>query len=194
MPKTFVRKTFDAWLEENIDHFKFKPYIWESRKRYFCLRFDGLDPCFYVLITKNGNVEGRIVNKHDELRDIISEFDLYQNKTDDGMYYSCLALNPTFYPDRRSLWRKHAFDEMLSWINTIDETFWLYLEGNPKFTGTSVRKQAQTIKCYKRREKLGKNKFIFHACFPLVVDAGEWVVGVSKVRKKLLSLEEYFHG
>ena len=30
MPKNFSRKTYDAWLKENLNRFKFKPVIHHS--------------------------------------------------------------------------------------------------------------------------------------------------------------------
>jgi hypothetical protein len=44
MPKNFVRRTYEAWIRKHVGRFRYPPWIMESRKYGFTLRFLGLAP------------------------------------------------------------------------------------------------------------------------------------------------------
>ena len=163
MPKNFSRRTFDAWLKENLNRFKFKPIIHLSRKDYFELRFSGIAPELFFIINNNGRVEGIINNKEGEYQDLIVDFDIFEETTAEGMYYCNECLERTYYPDRASLWRAHAFEGILKWINEINNDDWICLWGFPSGSGSYGADRTKGV--------VSKDDF-YHTSFPLVLEAG----------------------
>ena len=161
MPKNFSRRTFDAWLKVNLNRFKFKPVIHLSRKHYFELRFSGLAPELFIHINNNGTVEVVINNKDGEYQDVVADFDLHEETTAEGMYYCQSCLERTYYPDRASLWRAHVFDDMLEWINEINNDDWICLWGYPSGPNSYGAD---------RKERVAIKDEFYHTCFPLVVE------------------------
>jgi hypothetical protein len=54
MPKNFVRKTFDQWLERNRERFTHKPVLIKACKRGFDLKFEGVTDAITCSIRGNG--------------------------------------------------------------------------------------------------------------------------------------------
>ena len=52
MLKNFVRRTYEAWIREHVGRFRYRPWIMESRKYGFTLRFLGLAPELIFQIRK----------------------------------------------------------------------------------------------------------------------------------------------
>ena len=132
MPKNFVRKTYEKWLKKNRDRFRFPPWIAESRKDSFTLRFFGIAPELTCRINKYGRAEVFIHDSRGQYWDIIREFDIIENRTSDGKHYCSLCEKPTYYSTRSSLWEDHVFEAMLTWINELKSDSWICLWGIPE--------------------------------------------------------------
>ena len=127
MPKSFVRKTFDCWLEANIQRFRFPPLVVLSRKNYFSLNFSGLASELFVDIFNNGSVAAVILDTEGRYWDIIADFDIAEAINDEGKHYCLLCDDPVFYDSRESLWQEHAFESVLVWVNQISSDDWIFL-------------------------------------------------------------------
>ena len=94
MPRNFSRRTFDAWLNENLNRFKFKPVIHLSRKDYFELRFTGLAPELSFFI--NNNEASAVIRSKDGVYEaVVAEFWFSEETTPEGMYYCSLCPEKT---------------------------------------------------------------------------------------------------
>jgi hypothetical protein len=161
MPKYFVRKTYEKWIKKNRKRFRFLPWIAESRKGYFKLRFFGIAPELTCCIGEDGQAGVFIHDRLGQYWDIITIFDINENRTSDGKYYCSLCEKPTYYLTRASLWEEHVFEDMLTWINKSDFDSWFCLWGTPG--ETSFGAILTDIRAIKREGN-------FENCFPVIIE------------------------
>lgn len=115
MPVNFVRRTFDRWLAQNLSRLRHAPIIVEQRKHYFITRFDGITDRLQCFIGWKWRVEIHVL--HDgESWDILTDFDLGESRTADGVYRCSLCDEPIDYPSREALWIAEAFEPLLLWV------------------------------------------------------------------------------
>lgn len=135
MPKNFVKKTFDRWIKINRDKFQFNPWISESRKTSFTLRFSGLASELTCTINKDGRAEIYIHDRQGRYWDIIRDFDIHEQRSLDGKYYCKSCKNPTYYPTRSLLWENHIFEAIRTWINELNTDTRICFYGIPEKSG-----------------------------------------------------------
>jgi hypothetical protein len=128
MPQQFARRTYDHWIGHNRSRFRFPPWVKESRKRSFTLGFTGLAPELTLQIQSGGDASVFVDDAQGVHWDILTDFDVFPQRTADGQYYCRLCEPPTHYPTRAALWKAHVFEPMLEWVNALtpDHRLWLY--------------------------------------------------------------------
>lgn len=132
MPKNFVRRTYDAWIREHARRFRSPPWIVESRKNGFELRFVGLAPQLSFQIRQRwGNAELMIHDERGVYWDIVGDFDLGEVRTPDGLYRCEWCQDGACYPSRAALWKAHVFEPLLDWVNQRTADQWVCLYGTP---------------------------------------------------------------
>jgi|APSaa5957512622_1039677.scaffolds.fasta_scaffold24443_3 hypothetical protein len=131
MPKKFFRKSFNFWLKHNRQHFKYPPIYTLKRKDHVKLRFSGITPSIVCGIGQHGSI-GIYAYYQNELFDIITEFDVFEGRNSDGMYF-CKECKPDYqklFPSRQILWENHSFEPILKWANdTFKLSSWLCFYG-----------------------------------------------------------------
>ena len=135
MPKNFVRRTYDAWIHAHAQRFRYPPWIAESRKHGFTLRFRGLalQLTFQVRQRRSwGSAELMIHDTNGVYWDIIGDFDLSEVRTADGRYRCARCRGGADYPSRAVLWEAHVFEPLLDWINHRTADQWVCLYGTPE--------------------------------------------------------------
>ncbi len=132
MPKNFARKTYDHWIKKNRKRFKYPPYIIESKKDSFTLRFYGIIDRITCYINKKGYMNMTINDTQGEYWDELRDFDIAERKTKDGKYYCNLCENAEHFPTRESLWVKHSFEDLLEWTNKFNIDSKICLWGKPE--------------------------------------------------------------
>ena len=165
MKKYFVLKIFKRWIAGEGYRFRYRPFIQIIRKEYFILRFSGITPKISCIITKSGRVEIWAVHRKENW-DILSEFDLYEQRNEYGQYFCQSCEPPEMFTSREELWVKHSFEPLLKWCNEHLQRsrmlFFLGREGHYSFAAI------------KRHEELSKMKaaedFVY-ACPVVLRDA-----------------------
>lgn len=135
MPKNFVRRTYDAWIHSHAQRFRYPPWIAESRKHGFTLRFRGLAPQLTFQVRQRrswGSAELMIHDTNGVYWDIIGDFDLSEVRTADGRYRCDWCQGGADYPSRAALWEAHVFEPLLDWINQRTADQWVCLYGTPE--------------------------------------------------------------
>ena len=132
MPKNFVRCTYDAWIREHARRFRYPPWIAESRKNGFELRFVGLAPQLsFQIHQRQGSAELMIHDERGVYWDIIGDFDVTEVRTPDGLYRCKWCQDGACYPSRAALWEAHVFEPLLDWVNQRTSDQWVCLYGTP---------------------------------------------------------------
>ena len=132
MPKNFVRRTYDAWIREHARRFRYPPWIVESRKNGFELRFVGLAPQLsFQIRQRSGTAELMIHDERGVYWDIVGDFDLGEVRTPDGLYRCEWCQDGACYPSRAALWEAHVFEPLLDWVNQRTADQWVCLYGTP---------------------------------------------------------------
>ena len=128
MPKNFARRTYDHWIGINRHRFRFPPRVVESRKQYFTLGFSGIAPELTLGVQSWGGANVYVHDARGVHWDILTDFDVFAERTADGQYFCRLCELSTNYPTRAALWEAHIFEPMLEWVNnlTTDHRLWLY--------------------------------------------------------------------
>ncbi len=96
--------------------FLHKPSIQLLRRKYFILRFEGVTPKISCIITKSGRVEIWAVHRKENW-DILSEFDIHEQRNEYGQYFCQSCEAPEMFTSRENLWVKHSFERLLEWCN-----------------------------------------------------------------------------
>jgi hypothetical protein len=131
MPKNFVRKTFDRWLAHSYARFHYPPRLVLRRNEYFVLQFAGITPALHCYISKWGAVELRVIYQRTEW-DMLTDFDVSEQRTSTGQYYCSLCTPPDMFASRAALWVTHCFEPLLAWTNEhFHVSQWLCLFGVP---------------------------------------------------------------
>ena len=151
---------------QNIDDFKFKPFISISRKDYFQIQFSDLASELFVNISQRGAVEVCIYDEQTDGWDIIAEFDVGEERNDQGFYYCSYCLEKTYYPDRVKLWQKHSFEPLLKWVNNIAEDDLICLDVRNGELSAARRWKKRDMGKY--QSILEKYKDIESRCFSLI--------------------------
>ena len=60
---------------------------------------------------------GIYVIYHGETWDILTDFDVYQQRTSMGQYYCDECTPPEMFPSHAALWVAHCFEPLLTWAN-----------------------------------------------------------------------------
>ena len=132
MPKTFVRRTYDAWIRKHAGRIQYPPWIVESRKNGFELRFGGLVPQLSFQIRQRwGSAELMIHDERGVYWDIVADFDVTEVRTPDGLYRCKWCQDGPRYPSRAALWEAHVFEPLLDWVNQRTADQWVCLYGTP---------------------------------------------------------------
>jgi hypothetical protein len=122
MPKSFKRKAFDYWSSRNRGCFRHPPVIVENRKKYFIMRFRGINSAIECIIT---TYDYSISVSHGgQFWDFIESDYLSEQWTPSGQYIcrECKKLFPT----RFALWEDHIFKPILYWSNNnLLKTKWV---------------------------------------------------------------------
>ena len=128
MPKSFQRKAFDRWLCRNRGLFPRTPVIVENRKKYFTMRFRGINSAIACIITSHGYDIS--VSYEGEVWDLIDSGGLSERRTPLGQYF-CEQCKPEcreLFPTRYALWEDHIFKPILNWANhNLLKTKWVCL-------------------------------------------------------------------
>jgi hypothetical protein len=128
MPKSFYRKAFDQWLSSNRKLFRHSPVIVKSRKKYFTMRFHGINSAIGCIITSYDYSIS--VDYKGECWDLIDEEYVCEQRTPSGQYF-CEACEPEsrkLFSTRFALWEDHIFKPILNWAsNNLLKTKWLCL-------------------------------------------------------------------
>ncbi|MCC7225624.1 MAG: hypothetical protein IT507_02915 [Burkholderiaceae bacterium] len=135
MPKNFVRRTYEAWIRKHAWRFRYPPWIKESRRHGFTVRFLGLAPelTFQVRQRRSwGRAEIMIHDAHGVYWDILDDFDLVELRIPDGRYCCDLCEGCASYPSRAALWEAHVFEPLLDWVNQRTADQWVCLYGTPE--------------------------------------------------------------
>ena len=163
MPKNFIRKTYNHWIKKNRHRFFFRPWIVESRKHIFTLRFDGIAPELTCCIDKTDGIMF-IHDRHGQYWDLVAEFEVIAKRTQEGKYYCylCEDFSPPalLYATRTELWEDHVFEEMLAWANGMQPDIQIWLYGSPEITGWGADLLSKNV-AHQTRKK-------YHTCFPIV--------------------------
>lgn len=133
MPKSFVRRAYEDWISKNEHRFRFRPWIAESRKSGFTLKFSGLTTRLIFQVRHrrpDGHAELFILDDRG-VWDILGDFDVVEVRTPDGRYRCALCEGDDFYPSRAALWEAHVFEPLLEWVNLRTEDQWIGLQGMP---------------------------------------------------------------
>lgn len=127
-PASFYQKTlFLQWMQENRQLFSHEPYLAEEKQSSFTIRFKGVTKHISCCFTQGGDIMVT-VDYRNQFYDIIMEFDLYEEETQEGRYLCSMCRdwpNPNNppevieYEDRAELWIQHSFEKMASY--TRDE-------------------------------------------------------------------------
>lgn len=138
MPRYFALKIFTRWLAQNSRRFNYPPRIYQRRKTGFKLEFRGISPLIYAYVGKCGNI-GVGVLFHQELIDCLADFDVYEERTPEGVYFCKLCTEPDMYKSREELWIKHSFEPMLQWMNKkFTDSSWLYLSQTTGYSDAEI--------------------------------------------------------
>ncbi len=145
MPKNFVRKTFDRWIAHNARRFHYPPYVVLQRKEYFMLQFRGITPALRCRISTWGAVEIPVIYQRTEW-DMLTDFDVVEQRTSTGQYYCNLCTPPDMFASREALWVTHSFEPLLAWTNeNFHVSQWLCLFGLKGHFSYAELKHAQDV-------------------------------------------------
>ena len=121
MINSFYQKAlFTRWLADNRHLFSHEPYIDVERDNYFTVRFKGITRHIACQFVKDGAIMMQVYYRN-QYFDIVSEFDLSEEKTSEGRYLCRLCrdhpseVNPPTvleYATRDELWIKHSFEPL----------------------------------------------------------------------------------
>ena len=125
----FYQKTlFTRWLADYRHLFSNEPYIDIERDNYFTVRFKGITRHIVCQFVKSGAIMMQVYYRN-QFFDIVSEFDLSEEKTSEGRYLCRRCrdhpseVNPPKameYVTREELWIKHSFEPLAKYTR---ETF-----------------------------------------------------------------------
>jgi len=122
---TFQRgtKLFIRWASRNRKHFGRAPYLLRQGNGRFFMGFRGVDKHIECRFSEGGLIEVRVCWRRD-FHDIVTEYDLYEEKTPDGRWLCRMCRdwpNPDkgepcrIYEDRAALWIDHSFAPLATW-------------------------------------------------------------------------------
>jgi hypothetical protein len=145
MPKNFMRKTFDRWIDRHARRFHYPPYVVVQRKTYFVLQFRGITPTIRCRINTWGAVEIPVFYQRTEW-DMLRDFDVVEQRTSTGQYYCHLCTSPDLFASRDALWVTHSFEPLLAWTNDhLHAAQWLCLFGRAGHFSYAELTQAQDV-------------------------------------------------
>lgn len=117
------------WLSKNIKRFRYKPFLAKSKKGTDLYFFEGISHSI-ALTVKHYSLEC-IMLKNNEIQDILIAWDIDIKQADNEKYYCsiCKDFNKAelkFYKTPSELLATHSFEELLKWVNELDEEDSLY--------------------------------------------------------------------
>lgn len=132
MSDFYQKDLFTRWLADNRHLFSYEAYIDKEGDSWFTARFKGITRHIVCRFNNAGAIEMRI-DYRNEFFDIVTEFDLYEEKTPEGRYLCRICrdhpseINPPEaleYDTREELWIKHSFEPLAAytWDNFSDAT------------------------------------------------------------------------
>jgi len=161
----FALKTFKRWVSQEGHRFFYRPFIHIIRKEYFILRFTGITPKISCIITKSGTVAIWAAHRKENW-DILSEFDIYEQRNEYGQYFCQLCEPPKIFTSRKELWVKHSFEPLLKWCNEHLQRSRMLL-----FLGREGNYTYADIKRYEELSKMKAAEDFVSACPVVLRDA-----------------------
>jgi len=139
MPRNFTQKCFTAWLDKNVERFNNPPCNINYKRGGIQFKLQGIIPEIYWELWHGSNMLF-VSYKDNSFWDAIAECDVDEEKTSDGQYYNYWSnleaseggTKTIYYPTRKVLWEKEAFEQVLLLSNERTETgLYLCFFGEP---------------------------------------------------------------
>jgi len=120
----YQKKLFLRWAAHNRRLFSHPPYLLRQEKGSFVIGFRGVSKHITCHFSRSGAIEIRIYYREKIFFDIVTEFDLYEEKTPSGRWVCGLCrdhphpdkIEPFIeYEDRKKLWIEHSFAPLAAW-------------------------------------------------------------------------------
>lgn len=120
-----LNRLFHKWLKTNRQRFLIQPRLLTCRKNRIEFSFDGIPNQLRGIFNHRGI--SIYVSWHGEHWDIISEFDIDEQRSSTGHFCGlCDPEHLIYYRTREELWIKHGFEPFLDWCNsTLVNARWL---------------------------------------------------------------------
>lgn len=162
----FTEKTYNKWIIKNLKRFKYTPANIESGNNGISLSFSGITDQIICTIDKKGSLIIYVNDSNGKYWDALLDYELSEEKTEDGMFYCKSCKSPKYYHSRTLLWEDHIFEELLKWINDLNSFSRICCYGvrEEEMWGAilfkNINEQKKQYESYKVNKK---NK-----CFPVV--------------------------
>jgi len=115
--KCLPQRFYESWIKDNLERFKYPPYIVKSAPRYFVLRFKEVAPEITCRIGKSGTAEVYVRDSSGFYWDIIADFDVVIERDTEGKYFCGLCIRRRYFSSRKEMWERHVFNAMRLWTN-----------------------------------------------------------------------------
>jgi len=161
----YQKQLFLRWATHNHQLFSHPPYLLRQGKDSFVIGFRGVSKRITCTFTCNGMVMVG-VDYRNTCFDIVTEFDLYEERTSEGRWVCRLCRdhpNPDKtepfieYEDRDKLWIEHSFEPLAEWNRetfTRKSRLYLYRSGGTTWAiidqGENQEKNLKSRQLFKR--------------------------------------------
>ena len=131
MPKSFVHRSVEKFINDHYDEFKYKPTkTVRKRNGLVYIFFRDLNPCFSFYIS---NWELSIqINFRRCFWDWLNHFEVSEKRKSTGEYYCACCIDEwknIMFASRYDLWCDHVFSPLLEFINNINSDYLIEING-----------------------------------------------------------------
>jgi hypothetical protein len=146
MPKSFIHRSAEKFINEHYDEFNYKPTkIVRNNNDFVYIFFRDLNPCFSFYISKNELCIR--INFRGCFWDWLNCFDVTEKRKNTGEYYCNCCIDDgkvAMFSSRYDLWCDHVFSPLLEFINGIRPDDLIKIWGAPLWIDFLNSKNIQT--------------------------------------------------
>lgn len=145
---SYIYISFKRWFKKNHHRFPNTPQITQLTRNGFSLVFPKVKN-IAIGFQKYGGInvwawKDERFNAEDA--DLITDFDLYERRDEQGYYFCCCVEPSEHFHDRQKLWEKHSFEFLLDWVleNLTNENYLCIYETDDKgCLWAKIKKQSE---------------------------------------------------
>ena len=147
MPKSFVHRSVEKFINDHYDEFKYKPTKTVRKRNGFAyIFFRDLNPCFSFYIHNNNELSIEI-NFRGCLWDWLNHFDVSEKRKNTGEYYCGCCTDDwknIMFASRYDIWCDHVFSPLLEFINNINSDDLIKIWGGSRWINFLNNKSVKT--------------------------------------------------